>query len=459
MATSGPVSETPLRVLHVGNIANNGYLNAKLQRRVGVEADALCDEWHILSQPEWEDADIDGASHAYEWLAGPAAERGWRRPEWVLGLRSWDPDFRRQPWLKERLLILKDLPGLARRRAQLRPLYETLRPVLGHDLGVFDLARASVWKRRLERQVEPFSELFARYDVVQIYGLHPVLLPIAPEMPYVAFEHGTMREIPFEDAWSGRMLSLGYRTAAKVIITNPDVVEQARLLGLDNYVFIPHPLDETKYTPGPSKLRVELEAEGFDFVLLCPSRHDWQVKGTDRLLRAFAELVRSERPNAVLLLFDWGQEVDRSRALSRELGVERNVRWSQPLPKLRLIDAYRGSDVVLDQFLIGTFGAVAPEAMACGRPVVMAFEPSLHAWCFPVLPPIVDARTAEQIHAELSRLAADPEARSELGRAGREWVEQHHGWRLAVDRQIAIYEELVKTEGGRRESGLSSTAV
>src|SRR4051794_6546678 len=67
-----PSRERPLRVLHVGNIANNGYLNAKLMRRIGVEADALCDEWHILSQPEWEDAEIDGASHAYEWLAGPA---------------------------------------------------------------------------------------------------------------------------------------------------------------------------------------------------------------------------------------------------------------------------------------------------------------------------------------------------------------------------------------------------
>jgi glycosyltransferase involved in cell wall biosynthesis len=236
-------------------------------------------------------------------------------------------------------------------------------------------------------------------------------------------------------------------------------VEQARLLGLDNYVFIPHPLDETKYTPGLSKLRAELEAEGFDFVLLCPSRHDWAVKGTDRLLRAFAEFVRSERPNAVLLFFDWGQEVERSRALARELGVERNVRWSQPLPKLRLIDAYRASDVVLDQFLIGTFGAVAPEAMACGRPVVMAFEPTLHAWCFPALPPIVDARTPKQIYAELSRLAGDADARLALGRAGREWVERHHGWRLAVDRQIAIYEELVKSDRAQSASGLSSPAV
>jgi glycosyltransferase involved in cell wall biosynthesis len=189
---------------------------------------------------------------------------------------------------------------------------------------------------------------------------------------------------------------------------------------------------------------------------LCPSRHDWHVKGIDRLLRAFAELVRSQRPNTVLLLFDWGQEAERSRELVRELGVENNVRWSPPLPKVRLIDAYRAADVVLDQFLIGTFGAVAPEAMACARPVVMAFDPSLHAWCFPTLPPVVDARTPEQIYVELSRLAANEDERLALGQAGRDWVEGHHGWRVAVERQIAIYEELVKVRRSRSVVGAST---
>ena len=435
-----------MRVLHVGNIANNAYLNAKLQRRVGVEADALCVEWHILCQPEWEDAELDGAYEPQEQLAHYAADAGWERPDWVLGFRTWDPDFKHEPWLKEHALVVKDLPGQTLRRRRLEASYEALRPVLGHDLHVFDLARVAAWKRRLETQLGSLDDLFAGYDVVQLYGVHPALVPLAPStVPYVAFEHGTMREMPFEENWRGRMLSLGYRLSDKVIITNPDVIEQARLLGLDGKsVFIPHPLDETKYSPGPSKLRAEVEREGFDFLLLCPSRHDWHVKGTDRLLRAFAEFCRSERPRALLLFFDWGQEVERSRALARELGIEANVRWSEPLPKLRLIDAYRAADVVLDQFLIGTFGAVAPEAMACGRPVIMAFDPELHAWCFPALPPIVDARTPEEIYAELTRLAGDEEARLALGKAGRAWVEEHHGWRLAVDRQLAIYEELVK---------------
>ena len=66
-----------LRVLHSGNVANNGYLNAKLLRRAGVEADALCDEWHILSQPEWEDAPLEAVSDHQAPLPELAARVGW----------------------------------------------------------------------------------------------------------------------------------------------------------------------------------------------------------------------------------------------------------------------------------------------------------------------------------------------------------------------------------------------
>jgi glycosyltransferase involved in cell wall biosynthesis len=447
-----------LRVLHVGNIANNAYLNAKLLRRAGVEADALCDEWRIFCQPEWEEAELEGVFSADERLDAGAAAGRWTKPNWVLRPQSSEADSPRTQLLKQRLLLVKELPALTRRRQELRSAYAPLRPLLGHDLGVLDLSRVSTWKRSLERQVGSLRALFSEYDVVQLNGAYPAFIPLGlPRIPYVAFEHGTMRELPFEDTGRGRLLALGYRMSPKVLITNADVIEQARLLGVeDRCIFTPHPLDEEKYTPGPSKLRAEVEQDGFDFVLLCPSRHDWHVKGLDRLLRAFAELVRSRRPRSILLLFDWGQEVGRSRELVQQLGIEPNVRWSQPLPKLRLIDAYRAADIVLDQFLIGTFGAVAPEAMACGRPVVMAFDPALHAWCFPTLPPIVNARTPEQIYRELTRLAGDEQRRLALGKAGREWVERHYGWRVAVDRQLAIYEELVKVHRAQAIAGALS---
>jgi len=440
---------SPPRVLHIGNVANNGYLNAKLLRRVGVEADALCDEWHMISQPEWEDAPIEWTGGDPEAPLMEAAERaGWRRPPWVLSPRRWDPTNTHESWLGARGRLAIAGPGLSLDYERLRRRYGSLRAVHGISLRLTDVLRAGAMRARLERQFGSLDRLFGSYDLVQAYGIHPILLLLAsPAKPFVTFEHGTMRELPYDDSWYGRLLSLAYREAAKVIITNPDVLASARRLGVERFVFVPHPVDETKYRPGPSELREQLEAEGWDFVLMSPSRHDWDIKGSDHMIRAFAAFVRQDRPRALLLLNDWGLEVERSRALIAELGIQQNVRWLAPLPKLRLIDAYRASDLVLDQFVLGTFGAVTAEAMACGRPVLTSFDPSLHEWCFPELPPVVDVRTPEQIYSEMSRLAGDDRAREELGRASRDWVERQHGWQLVVDRLLSIYDEVLP---GRR---------
>jgi glycosyltransferase involved in cell wall biosynthesis len=423
-------------------VANNGYINAKLQRELKVPAEAVCDEWHILSQPEWEDAPINGAEDAFAPLMEPAARAGWTRPPWVHSPPHWDPDGRRYSFLGERARLALGSPRLAFDYRRLHRAYAPLREAQGTELRPIDVVWAQAWLNRYRRQFP--AAHFGRYDLVVGYSVHPILLMLGGGgRPYITFEHGTMRDLPFQDDWRGRLLSLAYRRAASVIITNPDVITSAHRLGLENYTFVPHPVDEEKYRPGPSELRSQLEAEGHDLVLLAPARHDWDIKGTDRMLRAFGELVRRDRPNALLLLLEWGMELERSRALIRELGVEANVRWSPPLPKLRLIDAYRAADVVLDQFLIGTFGAVAPEAMACGRPVVMAFQPEIHTWCFPEPPPVVDARTPEDIYRALAHLATDSAGRKALGKQGRDWVERHHGRRLVVDRHLDLYDEVL----------------
>ena len=421
-------------------------MNAKLLRRAGVEADVLVDEWHILSQPEWEDAPLEGRFEPFASLAEPAARAGWRRPDWVFSFPDWDPEFRHESWLGERARIAKALPPILRLHRRLAELDPESAIVQGTGpVGLVDVVRACAWFNRLQRSFGPLQDLFSRYDLVQAYSTDPVLALLAGVGPYIAFEHGTMREIPFENSWLGRLLTLAYRCADAVVITNPDVLDQARRLGIENRMFIPHPLDESKYTPGPTPLRAKFEAEGADFILLCPSRHDWNIKGSDRMLRGFELFVRKHQ-DALLVLSEWGLEVDRSKALITSLGIQRNVLWVDPMPKLQLIEAYRAADIVLDQFLIGTFGAVAPEAMACGTPVVMAFEADLHRWCFPVLPPVVDARTPEEIQSALQLLADDRAERERLGGAGRVWVEDHHSARLVVERQLGLYGKVLQRE-------------
>ncbi len=102
-----------------------------------------------------------------------------------------------------------------------------------------------------------------------------------------------------------------------------------------------------------------------------------------------------ERPDlkALVVFFEWGQEVNLSKDLIREYGFADRVLWEPIVSKPILKDYYAAADVVLDQFNagIGTFGAVVPEAMACARPVMLNYSEDLHRWCYPELPPVLHA--------------------------------------------------------------------
>lgn len=51
----------PLRILNLGNIANNAFQNAKIMRRAGIEADCVAyDYYHVMGTAEWEDAEFRG---------------------------------------------------------------------------------------------------------------------------------------------------------------------------------------------------------------------------------------------------------------------------------------------------------------------------------------------------------------------------------------------------------------
>jgi len=72
------------KLLHVGNIANNAYNNAKLLNAAGLDCDVICyDYYHIMGCPEWEDADFEGEISDHflpQWHT--LNLRGFCRPRW-----------------------------------------------------------------------------------------------------------------------------------------------------------------------------------------------------------------------------------------------------------------------------------------------------------------------------------------------------------------------------------------
>ena len=341
---------------------------------------------------------------------------------------------------------------------------------VGQKLGPRSYSRLVCW-----RSFRPLSQ---DYDLTVLYGLEVTkagLLP--PERPYIAFEHATMRTLPFENTVQGRLLALGYQLADACIITNPDVLGSAKRLGLRHYRFIPHPVDETKYCPDETPLANERRRElrkclfrdaglggsgaaplaSQPLLFFCPSRHEWSngsdSKRSDRVIRAFGRYVREAEPAglpaAALVLTKWGTDVRASQQLCRDLGIEGRVVWLHPMHKMRLLEYYRAADIVLDQFNddVGSFGTVTVEAMACARPVIMYFNPQVHEWCLEENPPIQSALTTPEIYGRLVALAGSAARRAAVGAQSRAWVERWHGWQRVAEMHLDLYREVFDRRG------------
>ena len=443
-----------MKVVHIGNVANIAYLNTKFLRRKGVNADVYVNDYGTicLSFPEWEEGDFDVHAVSMEnpdW-SKVSMKNDWKRPEWVKSVPP--PTWHRLPFSQDDTFIERMEANL-----NVKLSYKKYRIVV-ESLKRRGLPELSFEEISRHFDIYRWERMVADYDIVVAYGVEPInCLVDYPAKPYIAVDYGNpLREMIGQGksrVYNPQLLRGSYTMADYVILTNPDVRDIVDQLGLRNYIFIPHPVDETRYAPGPSQVRAELESRfGKDVVVVfAPARHDWSIKGNDKMIQAFSRLVKEHSAPLVLILNSWGQEVERSKELLRCEGLEDKVIWLPLISKFQMVEYYRAADIVLDQFNIGTFGLTTPEAMACGKPVVLHFDPKVHAWCFTEMPPVLQAQTSEEIYEQVRRLIIDPEFRRQIGEKSREWVIQHHGWEKVANLHIELYQRILS----RRKLGLS----
>lgn len=98
---------------------------------------------------------------------------------------------------------------------------------------------------------------------------------------------------------------------------------------------------------------------------------------------------------------------------------------------------YAKADLVIDQILCGSYGLFAIEAMAMGKPVITWISEFMEGK-YPKTLPIISANP-ENIEAKLEYLINNREQLSELGRQGREYVEEYHDKDKIAKQLLEIY--------------------
>jgi len=282
-----------------------------------------------------------------------------------------------------------------------------------------------------------WDELFQRYDAIEAYATDPII-PMLCGRPCVAYEHGTIREIPFDDSPTARLTALAYARARAVVITNPDCRAAADRMGVTSFVPIPHLIDRKYYNTNIADAG-DLPPGIRPPYIFSPARHDWDIKGTHILIRAFARIA-GEFPDLQLVTPAWGGDLDRSHELMTRLGVAHRVAMIDPVNIHNLIRVTRGARALVDQFRFGVFGGIGPTALAVGTPLITHLDHAKSDWWMEP-PPYFEAWDEDSCVDALRRaLTADAGA---LRASLRAWMRRNYWHGQVVDRHAELFATLI----------------
>jgi glycosyltransferase involved in cell wall biosynthesis len=109
-----------------------------------------------------------------------------------------------------------------------------------------------------------------------------------------------------------------------------------------------------------------------------------------------------------------------------------------------LARAYNASDIFLMPSTAETFGMMAIEAMACGKPVIVFEGTSLPEVTFaPTGGIAVPYGDTNALRFALERLIDNPLERQLLGQNALNLARQHYGMHSHVDRLVELYQEVI----------------
>lgn len=409
----------PLKIAFAVNMAQNMYKWGRLARKYGTRATLFVHplDQSAISCPEWEEFDgeysdiFDGDGflkvHPYIKPEIPCNRISLEGSELYNAYNEFQNGNR-----KPLLYLLSKAPGL---RHEILIAYHGFYPYysLVKELSKFDVIYAA-------------SAPFVAYASGRPY----CVLSVGGDLQYDCGR--------YDDYGKGMLLS--FNAARFLLISNPHPLGHCRRLGLTNGVYLPYPMDDSKYCPGDGQARKMWELEfGKGIYVLMTSRIDPEVKGQDESFFRSLVGVAKERQHLRFIFLSWGNGVSEFRRRLEGSGLANQFIMLKPVGKKRLIDYYRSCDLVLDQFVFGYYGATGLEAASIGKPMIMKIRKDQYAPLYKGdVMPALNANTPDEMGKVLLELTDHDQLRVDIGKSMRDWLVRNHGEARTVPLMLAL---------------------
>lgn len=194
-----------------------------------------------------------------------------------------------------------------------------------------------------------------------------------------------------------------------------------------------------------------------DFILFSHSRQGWKTaldyKGNDRAIRAFSRFIKSQNKfkNPVLILFNYGVDVDASKELINDLNISQYVIWMPKMERKFIYEGLKKASLVFDFFHedLLTHGGVSFEAFSCCTPVMG--NTKLKIKNFNTSLPLIHAFSEQEIFNVLMDYASNPNEYKENGKKSKQWFDENVGTHR-VDNHIELMKFIAKNKNIKMEN-------
>ncbi len=195
-------------------------------------------------------------------------------------------------------------------------------------------------------------------------------------------------------------------------------------------------IDTLQFRPRPEVKRVP-------YRIMATASADAPLKGLDYLLQAIPGLVAAH-PQTELVVLGKPKVGGHTERLIRRLGIEDRIQFLSGLSTEAVAELYAQATVAVVPSLYEGFGLPAGEAMACATPVVATTGGALPEVVGDagVLVPPADSGA---LQGAIAGLLTDPATREELGRRGRQRIEELFCWQVCAEQMSAHYDRLLSS--------------
>ncbi len=199
------------------------------------------------------------------------------------------------------------------------------------------------------------------------------------------------------------------------------------------------------------------------------ARHSWKsiwndMKGNDKFIRSFAQFVKTKNPNVILIMLNKGTNIDESKALVKELDIDKYIEWVDEMPKYQLKKYQALPNIVMvDSFwhdrwyerfpedkdsVKAGFGFGSIESLASKSLLITAF--TSQEFYDGETPLILDAFTEEEIYQRLLELSDMTfEERNQMKQAGYDFALKWHEQTNVINKHIEVLKEVFEESVGK----------